>query len=222
VPPPCEAHALTTPTIQLFRTRATSLAKALYDAPVTARRSPRQLDLLDRLVELTAAEGFSHLTLDEVAVRLRCSKATLYALASSKQELVVEVAKRFFQVSTDVVEARVASAADPLARVVAYLDAVSARLALLSRDFLDDVASFGPTAEVYRANTAAAAERIRSLIADGIEAGSFRAVHAPFTAEMVAAAMFGIQRGEIASRLGLTDAEAYGELSALVVQLLQP
>jgi AcrR family transcriptional regulator len=189
---------------------------------VTARRSPRQLDLLDRLVELTAAEGFSHLRLDEVAVRLRCSKATLYALASSKHELVVEVAKRFFQVSTEVVEARVATAEDPLARVVAYLDAVSARLALLSRDFLDDVASFGPTAEVYRANTAAAAERIRTLIAEGIEAGAFREVHAPFTAEMVAAAMFGIQRGEIASRLGLTDAEAYGELSALVVQLLRP
>lgn len=189
---------------------------------MSARRSPRQLELLEQLVAVMAAEGFAHLTLDEVAVRLRCSKATLYAIASSKQELVVEVAKRFFQVSTEVVEAAVAVAGDPLARIVAYLDAVSARLGLLSRAFLDDVASFGPTAEVYRANTAAAADRIRALIATGIESGDLRAVHAPLTAEMVAAAMFGIQRGQMATRLGLTDAQAYGELSALVVQLLRP
>ena len=49
----------------------------------------RQLDLLDRLTDLLLAEGFAHLTLDQMAGRLRCSKTTLYALADSKDQLAV-------------------------------------------------------------------------------------------------------------------------------------
>lgn len=187
-----------------------------------ADRSPRQNELLDEMVTILASEGFRNLTLDEVAERLRCSKATLYSLAGSKQELVVEIVKHFFRISAMVVETQVSEQTDPLARVVTYLDAVSSRLAPLSRKFLDDLAGFGPTAETYRRNTEQAADRIRELIAEGITAGAFREVHAAFTAEVVAATMFEIQRGELPSRLGMSDAASYAELSRLVVQLLTP
>ncbi|WP_122818136.1 TetR/AcrR family transcriptional regulator [Nocardioides pantholopis] len=189
---------------------------------VRRRRSARQLDLLDRLVALMAAEGFAHLTLDDVAERLHCSKSTLYVLASSKQELVVEVVTQYFRTSAAVVEERVARVEGPLERVVAYLEAVSSRLALLSREFLEDLADFGPAAAVYRRNTELAADRIRELIAEGIAGGGLRSVHAAFTAEMIAATMFDIQRGELTARLGMDDAAAYAELSTLVVQLLAP
>lgn len=191
-------------------------------APARRGRSARQVELLDRLVEVVTSEGFAHLTLDEVAERLRCSKATLYALAGSKQELVVEVVRRWFEVSAEVVEAAVASHDEPLARVTAYLDAVSARLGLLSREFADDLTRNAAAAELYRRNTDRAADRIRALIAEGIERGAFRAVNASFTAETVAAVMLQIQRGEMGARLGLDDAAAYAELSTLVVQLLEP
>jgi AcrR family transcriptional regulator len=184
------------------------------------RRTPRQLDLLDQLVALMAAEGFAHLTLDDLAERLNCSKSTLYALASSRHELVVEVVKQYFRESVEVVESRVAATEGSVERVVAYLEAVAERLSLLSRGFLDDLAAFSPAAEVYRQNTAIAADRIRQLIAEGIDAGASRPVHPAFTAEMVAATMFGIQRGEMLARLQMSDAEAYAELAALVVQLL--
>ena len=184
------------------------------------QRTARQLELLERLVAVMASEGFSHITLDDLAERLHCSKSTLYNLASSKQELVVEVVKQYFRVSVDVVESRVAGAEGSVERVVAYLEAVAERLSLLSRAFLDDLAAFAPAADVYRRNTALAAERIRQLIAEGIDAGSLRPVHAAFTAEVVAAAMFGIQSGEMPARLEMSDAEAYAELASLVVQLL--
>ncbi|HEY0775855.1 MAG TPA: helix-turn-helix domain-containing protein, partial [Nocardioidaceae bacterium] len=70
-------------------------------------RTARQVDLLDRLVALMAAEGFSQFTLDDLAERLRCSKTTLYALAPTKQELVVEVVKQYFRAAVPTVEARV-------------------------------------------------------------------------------------------------------------------
>ncbi len=188
----------------------------------TTRRTARQQDLLHRLVELFAAEGFVDFTLDELAARLKCSKTSLYTLAGSKQELVVEVVKQYFRDSVPQVEAAVAAAVEPRARVVAYLSAVGEYLAPLSRQFVADMAAFGPAAEVYRFHTAAAADRIRELIADGIDAGTFRAVNAAFAAEMVAATMFEIQRGEMFSRLELTDADAYAELASLIVHALAP
>lgn len=190
--------------------------------PETRGRTARQLDLLNRLVALLAAEGFAGFTLDDLAERLRCSKTTLYALASSKQELVVEVVKQYFRAAVPEVEARVAAETDPAARVVAYLDAVADYLRPLSREFMGDLSSFGPAQEVYRRNTGAAANRIRELIAEGIEVGAFRQVNAAFAAEMVAATMFGIQRGEMSERLEITDSEAYAELASLIVHALAP
>ncbi|HSE71344.1 MAG TPA: TetR/AcrR family transcriptional regulator, partial [Nocardioidaceae bacterium] len=183
-------------------------------------RTARQVDLLDRLVELMAAEGFSQFTLDDLAERLRCSKTTLYALAPTKQQLVVEVVKQYFRSAVVTVEARVAAVKEPPARVVAYLDAVAEYLQPLSRSFMDDLSAFAPAAEVYRQNTAAAAERIRGLIAEGVDTGAFRPVHAAFVAEIVAVAMFEIQRGEMFARLEMSDAEAYAELASLVVHAL--
>lgn len=188
----------------------------------TRRRTARQVDLLNRLVVLFADEGFASFTLDDLAERMRCSKTTLYALAGSKQELVVEVVKQYFRRSVPTVEAAVESADGPRARVVAYLTAVGDYLRPLSRDFMHDLANFEPAAAVYRRNTAAAADRIRELIAEGIATGAFRDVHAAFVAEMVAATMFEIQRGEMFSRLEMTDAEAYAELASLVVHALAP
>lgn len=184
------------------------------------RRTARQQDLLNRLVELFVAEGFSQFTLDDLVARLKCSKTSLYTLAGSKQELVVEVVKQFFRESVPQVEAAVATADNPRDRVAAYLKAVGEYLAPTSRDFIADMAAFGPAAEVYRFNTSAAADRIRELIHEGIQDGSFREVHAAFAAEMVAATMFEIQRGEMFSRLELSDAEAYAELASLIVHAL--
>lgn len=169
-----------------------------------------------------AAEGFAAFTLDDLALRLRCSKTTLYALAGSKQELVVEAVREYFRNAVPVVEARVAAATDPAERVTAYLLAVADYLRPLSLEFLEDMLAFRPTAEVYRSNTFAAAARIRGLIAEGIEAGAFRSVNAAFVAETVAATMQAIQGGEMASRLEITDAEAYAELASLVVHALAP
>lgn len=187
---------------------------------VGRRRTARQADLLARLVELLAAEGFAAFTLDDLAARLRCSKTTLYALAPSKPELVVEAVKEFFRAATAAVEESVAAESDPGRRVVAYLTAVGEQLAPLSRTFMDDLAGFAPANEVYRRNTGAAAGRIRTLIGEGIAAGALREVNADFVAEMVAATMFDIQRGAMFARLELSDAEAYEELARFVVVAL--
>ncbi|WP_432011876.1 TetR/AcrR family transcriptional regulator [Streptomyces cucumeris] len=186
------------------------------------RRTARQTDLLERLVALIVAEGFASFTLDGLAERLRCSKTTLYQLASSKQGLVREAVKHYFKNATAAVEKRVADTSAPADRVLVYLTAVAEQLRPLSRQFLDDMADFDTTREVYEANTRHAAERIRQLITEGVAAGAFRDVHAAFVGEVAAATMEAIQRGEVTARTGLGDADAYAELASLIVHAVAP
>lgn len=179
------------------------------------RGEARRAELEDGVLALILEEGFAHLTLDDVAARLRCSKRTLYGLASSREQLVRGAVVRFFREATARVEAAVEKGA-PSRLITAYLQAVAAELAAAGPAFFDDVASFAPAAEVYERNTRAAATRIGQLIEQGVAAGSFRAVDAGFVADLVAAQMVRIQQREVAAATGLSDGQAYAELAALV------
>jgi AcrR family transcriptional regulator len=184
---------------------------------VVRRGAVRREQLFDALVELLLAEGFAHLTLDDVAARLHCSKRTLYALAGSKEQLVRAAVVHFFRGATERVEAAVAARADAAERVGAYLHAVARELGPASARFFDDVAGFPPAAEVYERNTRAAAARVQQLVADGVAAGAFRDVHAGFVADVVTAVMVRIQQREVAASTGLDDAEAYARLAELLL-----
>jgi AcrR family transcriptional regulator len=185
------------------------------------RGAVRREQLFDALVELLLAEGFAHLTLDDVAARLRCSKRTLYALAASKEQLVRAAVVHFFRGATRRVEAAVAACDDAAERVGAYLRAVATELAPASARFFDDVAGFPPAAEVYERNTRAAAERVQQLVADGVSTGAFRAVHTGFVADVVTATMVRIQQRQVATSVGLDDAEAYERLAELLLHGLK-
>src|SRR3954468_23082348 len=103
--------------------------------------TPRQAGLLDQLEALFLAEGFARFTLEELALRLHCSKSTLYALAGSKEQLAQRVIKPFFRNGTDAVEARTVPVEDPALRVPAYLSAVAAALAPAGEAFHRDLDS---------------------------------------------------------------------------------
>jgi AcrR family transcriptional regulator len=179
--------------------------------------SPRQAALLDELLALFLDEGFRHLTLDELARRLSCSKSTLYSLAGSKEQLVVRVVRQFFAQATTRVEAEVAATDDTLERVGAYLRAVSAELAPASPAFFADLAAFAPAGEIYAHNTASAAQRVRELIDAGVAAGAVRGVHARFVGVAVSEVMTAIHAGTVPDRTGLDAATAYDHLADLVL-----
>ncbi len=181
------------------------------------RLTSRQLELSDQLVDLFLVEGFSQLTLDDIAAALGCSKRTLYALADSKEQLATLGVRRFFRRATDQVEAAIGRARTPGARVTRYLEAVAEALRPATPAFRRDVATFPPAREVYEQNTAAAARRVRQLIDEGIAEGAFRQVSAAFVGEVVTATMRRITTGEIGTATGLDDAAAYGELAKLTL-----
>lgn len=181
------------------------------------RGAARRSELFASLEALITKEGFAHFTLDDLAARLHCSKRTLYGLAESKEQLVRAAVVHFFRAATDRVETALAAEQDPAARLPAYLRAVAAELSPLSPRFFDDVAEFGPAAEVYERNTRAAARRVEHLIEEGVAAGVFREVHIAFAADVIASVMVRIQQRRITAATGLGDAEAYAELAELLL-----
>lgn len=176
----------------------------------------RRNELFDSLIEMFLMDGFAHLTLDDVAGRLKCSKSTLYTLAGSKEKLVREVTKHFFRKATIDVEAELAKATGSLNRITAYLNAVGRALSAASEQFMMDMSNFKPAREVYEVNTKFAAARVKELINEGVAAGDFRKVNAAFAADMTSATMVRIQLGEVRARTGLGDAKAYKELASIL------
>ena len=185
------------------------------------RLTSRQTHLRDALVDLVLAQGFSHLTMDDFAAQLNCSKRTLSALAASKEQIAMLAVRHFFKRATEQVEAAIARTRAPANRVTRYLEAVAEELRPASRAFRDDLAKFRPATEIYEQNTLTAARRVRELIDEGTKAGAFRRVHAAFVSEVVTATMRRITSGEIAAATGLSDAEAYSELAQLVVAAIR-
>lgn len=176
----------------------------------------RRGELFDSLLTLFLAEGFAHLTLDDIAARLRCSKGTLYTLAGSKEQLVHAVTVHFFRRATDDVERRVAQVSGARERITAYLTAVGTALEVASDRFMADLEAFAPARAVYEQNTAIAARRVSELVGEGVVAEEFRDVHAAFAADLAAAMMVRIQQGTVRSTTGLDDAAAYCELAAIL------
>ncbi len=176
----------------------------------------RRTELFDALIALFLAEGFAHVTLDDIAGRLRCSKSTLYTLAGSKEQLVRAATVQFFRQATDEVERLVAGVEGARARITAYLSAVGAVLDAASDQFMVDLDAFAPARSVYEKNTQIAARRVQEMIGEGVESGEFRDVHAAFAADLASTMMVRIQQRRVRESTGLDDASAYRELAAIL------
>lgn len=185
--------------------------------PGARQLTARQRALLDELERLFLTEGFVQFTLDDLAAKMHCSKSTLYALAPSKEQLAVRVVAHFFKGAAELLESRVAELTDAREIIRVYLEGISEYLHRASPAFMRDINEFAPARAAYELNSRAAAARIRSFIARGVEDGVFRDVHATLIAEMAGVLVEGIQTGVIGARTGVSDAEAFTALAELLL-----
>jgi AcrR family transcriptional regulator len=177
----------------------------------------RRTALLAALEDLLLSGGFTALTVDDMARRLHCSKATLYSVASSKEQLVITLTKQFFRQATEQIERAVAAVEDPRRRISTYLAGVGTAMSRCSPSFYADMVGYAPTAAVYADNSTAAARRVRQLIDAGVQAGSLRAVDGTFAGQLVALAIEGIQSGALLGPTGLSAGQAYTEMADLLL-----
>jgi len=171
--------------------------------------------VLDELLELFLAEGFLAFGVAELAARLRCSKSTLYAVAPSKEQIIVAVVRAWFRHSTARIEQRL-DASRGADRIAAYLEAISDELSPATPAFFADLDAFAPAREIYRQNTHIAAGRVQQLVREAhVEGGP--GVDATFVGVVAGQVMESIQRGELAASTGLDDSAAYRALADLIV-----
>jgi AcrR family transcriptional regulator len=194
--------------------REASLRTPRRRAVDTGRRD----EILQRATSVLLEEGFTSITVDDLARRLRCSKATLYSVASTKEQLVVAATKRFFEQATRHIEVEVGGISDPAARISAYLKGVGSAMSRQSSAFYRDMVSYPPTAEIYDVNSLAAARRVQELIHEGVKSGRFRDMDATFAGHLIAFAIEGIQSGRLQEVSGLSAGQAYVELGDLLVR----
>ena len=126
--------------------------------------SGRTAALRDATIDIVLTEGFLDLQMSDLAARLNCSKSTLYAIAPSKEQLLVSIVRTFFRRATERVEAAVDPAAPAIQRIGAYLNAVAVELAPASPAFFADLERFTPAGDIYRQNTEIAAARVQDLV----------------------------------------------------------
>ncbi|EFC80134.1 transcriptional regulator, TetR family [Parafrankia sp. EUN1f] len=192
------------------------MADRLRALPPT-RTDLRRQELLAELTTLFLREGFSAFSLAMLAERLHCSKTTLYLVAGSKEQIVVATVRHYFRTAAERIETLVAASDDPVRRLRGYLLGVSAELKPASEAFYADLTAFAPADAVYQENTVHAARRVRELVDEGVAAGVLRPAHAAFVGAAVTQVMTAIQRGDIAAVTGLNHADAYRELTDLVL-----
>lgn len=186
-------------------------------ASYRVRPPERHRDLLARLEEIVLAEGFLSLKIDDISSRLKCSKSTLYAIAPSKEQLVTEVMRRFIHDSERRIIERVNSIEDDRERLAEFFEAVHDQMKRMSRNCYDDMRSFVPTDELYRAAGASSVRTVRRLISAGVANGSFRNTHVDFISEAIQYLIEGVLAGRFMERLGMTDGEAYEEVCRVVL-----
>ncbi|MEV5831632.1 TetR/AcrR family transcriptional regulator [Spirillospora sp. NPDC052242] len=170
-----------------------------------------------QLEGILLAEGFTGLTMDELAARTNCSKSTLYSIAGTKEQLVIAVTKRFFGRAAEEIEAAVAAEDDARQRIATYLTGVGTAMRRQSPDFYIDMVGFRPTAEIYQRNSSTAARRVGEMIDDGVRQGVFRPVDGTFAAQLIALAIDGVQSGELLRTTGLSAGDAFAELGDLLL-----
>lgn len=174
--------------------------------------SVRAASLRDDLIDIVLAEGFRDLQMSDLAARLNCSKSTLYAIAPSKEQLLVSVVRTFFRRATERVEQAVDPEAPAIERIAAYLTAVATELAPASSAFFADLERFAPAGDIYRQNTQAAVVRVRQLVREASPDSD-----PAFLGAMAGLMMESIHRGDIHRSTGLDDSAAYRQLADLIV-----
>ena len=174
-------------------------------------RSRRLQRVLDEVEALFLAEGFLHLNTSDIALRLRCSKTSLYRLATTRDALFQQIVDRY--VSSIRAEGRRAAeaASDWNGAIRGFLDAAVFGLRRASHAFIRDMSRFPATRERLRDHQRRRMLDAEQLIRAGVKAGAFRGVPPRILAEMLFATVGRLTEPEVMSNLGLPVSEVFEE-----------
>ena len=188
--------------------------KGHEEAAVMARvpESPRLRRLLKDLEALMMAEGFHHLSTDDIARRLRCSKATLYRLAPSREELFELVVERWLARVRDTGWKELAEEETWPAKLVGFLtQPIRLRTREASHKFVHDMRDFPGGYRIWLAHQHQRMATLEAIIDHGAKAGAFQQVHSRLAADLMLTSVRRAIEPDFLVSAGLSLTEAFEE-----------
>jgi AcrR family transcriptional regulator len=173
--------------------------------------SPRLRRLLKDLETIMMSEGFLHLSTDDLARRLHCSKATLYRLAGSREELFELVVRRWLARLRDDGYKHLIAAEGWPAKLIAFLHVVKSGTKDASYRYMEDLRSFPGGYRILMDHQKRRIDVVEGIIAGGLAAGDFEGVHPRLAAELILTSVRRAVEPDFLQAVGLTLSEAFDE-----------
>jgi AcrR family transcriptional regulator len=186
------------------------------DQAMQQAATPRQARLLREIGDIALAEGFAHLRIEDMAGRLKCSRATLYAIAPTKEALF---AKAFNLIADSwIAYANERTRATPLGpeRIARYAESVAQCQMAASPQLWRDMQVFPMTRAVLLERSAESSRDYRQYLAEAMSEGSIRSLNAVYISELILAGARLTRTPDVLEASGLSAEQAMVELARFI------
>jgi AcrR family transcriptional regulator len=176
----------------------------------------RRGELLDGVMGIIAARGFSDVQMAEMARELQCSASTLYKVAPSKESLVLLAIGRWGDVTLEQIEKRARRGATATDRARRYFMGAAESLRPLSITFRADVERFESTRVAYQSISDRFVDRFVELLDDAVADGEIKPLNTRFLGHVLRQVNRAIRDEHALRTSGLTSGQAALEVDTLI------
>jgi AcrR family transcriptional regulator len=198
------------------RIRAVPAPVPVLDRARERALTERQRDILDELSTMFD-DGFATLTMAELASRLNCSLRTLYALAPSRDELVLMVVDRHLWRVGRAARAAIGPGLAPLDALRTYLHAAMKAISGWTEPFAQDLGAVPAARQLGAGHDEYLRNVTKTLLDYAVERGDVR----PFDTAAVALVLAGLGREltgpDVYATLDSSPGEAAGALVDIIL-----
>jgi AcrR family transcriptional regulator len=188
------------------------------EGPRVRRRldDERRGELLDGVMEIIAARGFSDVRTAELARELHCSESTLYKIAPSKDSLIVLAIARWGERVLAQFDARARRGRTAGDRARIYFHAGAESLRTWSHELRADIERYESTRAAYRSVSDRFIDRFVVLLDEAVAAGEVDAVNTRFLAPVFRAMALVVRDERVLAASGLTAEQAILEIDRVI------
>jgi AcrR family transcriptional regulator len=176
----------------------------------------RREELLDGVMQIIAARGFSDVRIVEMAEELHCSVASLYKIAPNKDSLVALAIRRWGGQTLEQAQVSAENGVTASERARLYFRTGAERLHPLSHAFREDMERFESSRLAYRAVSDGFIDRFVELLDDAVDAGEIRPMSTLFLAQVFRQMAVVVRDERTLQTSGLTAEQALLEVDRMI------
>ena len=184
--------------------------------PAPSDLTERGRQLLDEIESIIVSEGFVKLTIDDLAMRLKCSKSTLYDLAPNREGLVLLVLDRRWRRTGHLLQEQLAVLEDPADKLAAYLTADLHHPKNTSVNFSADLGRHAAARRLFADHLRYSLALLQDIVQEGVDQGRFEPIAPRLVAEVVQTCGLRLQDSELLTTLNMTYEDAIDSLFRLL------